>query len=427
MKRFVFEFYPTKLDRWVKQREIQIKQDQERKKKKVIFHLEQLLEQYRRLPPSDERAFWQWIQGLTLRERVLLPDLFVVLHNSGMHLSERNRLAEAILLSTKESRRFFRRILFALYQTEDLEHLWHPLRNAYALHTKKLEKNMRDDQKQLWVNFLLSKNPVRHLAERAYFHSDGLDAGLRPYHLERNKPFFMTVFLEVLKLAEERFDVQFFRMHMELFQEIFNKRLERERQRMVEALIRSCRRLEQVRELALWIYQQIGTYTTNPMHWTYVGEKEKVRFAQWILREQLEDFFVGVNKSHERFQYWKKFIPNMVNVVVFDNHHSLLMYFHDVVIMEVIGIGAVYVYDVQTFRQYFQPKVDRYLKEKRLYELKREHLRDRSKVYKKGWAEGWLRHQGNWQQDFDFWLRTQLGWEVNPRVLEEKVIKEDTD
>lgn len=432
MKRFVFEFYPAKLVQWVRQRKIQLEQRYVQKKKQRDFRLQQLLERYRQLPPNDEGAFWRWVQELNLRERLLLPDLYAYLHDDKREMQqiERERLSLAILQSTKKSQRFFKRILNALYLTSDVEHLWHPLRQAYALNKKKIEKRMREEEKQLWVDFLLSKNPVRYLAEKAYHNREGIKSALQPYFLQQSKPFFMTVFLEILKLAEEHADDQFFLRNQTLFREIFVQRDERDCQRMVESMIRSCKQLDRVRALALWVYRLRGTYNTKPLKWSYVGDKEKIRFAQWIFRNQLEDFFVGVNKEHERFQYWKKFIPNMVDVVVIDSNRTLIMYFPDVVIIEVIGTGALYVYDTQTFRQHFQEKVDRYLEQKKQYPwvqssfgLRREHLIDKSKVYK----NGCLRHRGGWQNVFDNWLRTQLGWEVDERVLEAKMVKEDTD
>lgn len=427
MNPFVFEFYPMKLDQWVKRRKIQMDQRHIRKQKQMKFRLQQMVEQYRQLPPSNDHAFWRWIDGLTRREKVLLPDMYVILDEKGMGHVEKSRLARAIWQNTHLSHQFFERILLALYKTCDLEHLWHPLRQAYALNKQKVEKRMNEENKHIWLNFLVSKNPIRYLADRAYRSFDGIEPALQPYRLDQHHPFFTLVFLEVLKSAEEHADEHFFMRQKELFQEIFERTKNYYQQRMVESMIRSCQRLDRVRDLALWIYHKIGTYHTNPMQWSYVGEKEKIRFAQWILRDQLEDFFVGVNKEHERFQYWKKFIPYMVNVVVIDNNETLLMYFHDVVIMEVIGTGAVYVYEVQTFRKHFQEKVDHYLEQKRLheenpwirsYELKRNELMDRDKVYQ----NGWLRHDGVWQKKFDDWLRTQLGWEVNERVLEAKMV-----
>jgi len=141
MKRFVFEFYPTKLVQWVRQRKIQLEQRYVQKKKQRDFRLQQLLERYRQLPPNDEGAFWRWVQELNLRERLLLPDLYAYLHDDKREMQqiERERLSLAILQSTKKSQRFFKRILNALYLTSDVEHLWHPLRQAYALNKKRLK------------------------------------------------------------------------------------------------------------------------------------------------------------------------------------------------------------------------------------------------------------------------------------------------
>ncbi len=90
-------------------------------------------------------------------------------------------------------------------------------------------------------------------------------------------------------------------------------------------------------------------------------KKRKEGFAKWIMRLELKDFFEQVDKSHERYHYWKKFIFKLEDVVVTDGKRTLIMYFADVVIMEVLGTGAVYVYNTIHSITYFQKKVDKYL------------------------------------------------------------------
>lgn len=166
------------------------------------------------------------------------------------------------------------------------------------------------------------------------------------------------------------------------------------------------------------------------MLWKYVGEEEKRRFAQWIMKLELKDFFGGVNKNHERFQYWEKFIPKLEDVVVTDERTTLIMYFRDVVIMEVLGTGAVYIYPADVFQRHFQPKIDRMLAERERFvnkawlkvrEVKRTELMDRNLTI----PGGWLRHNVGWQWKFDEWLRRELGWEVRRDVLLQKETEDD--
>jgi len=424
-----FEFYPIQLAQWVNLHCRKSQADQLSARREIRTHnrLQRLREQYRQLPQGDHNAFLHWVQQLSNRERELLPSLYAILHAEGMAPAERSRLVEAILRYTHTLWRLFYRILEALYMTCDLENLWHPLRQVYAVHIQRLERRLEEADRKLWRDFLLSRDQVGYLAMVAYNSEEGVEQALQRFRLGSHMPFFKLVFLEMIKKAEE----SFYQREKELFKTFFEKGTNREQQQMAENLIRHCR-LNHVRELGLLIYEKMGTYKVKPMLWSEVGEKEKIRFAQWVLRNQLKNFFIGVNQESERFQYWRKFIPNMEDVVVIDRNRTMIMYFGDVVIMEVIGTGAVYVYDRQTFQTYFQPKVDRFLERKRLHnenqwifyeDLKREQLMDKDKVYK----NGWLVHSGDWQHKFDFWLRTQLGWEVDERVLAAKIIQDDAD
>ena len=43
-------------------------------------------------------------------------------------------------------------------------------------------------------------------------------------------------------------------------------------------------------------------------------------------------------------------------------------------------------------------------------------------VYKNG---GRLSHRGGWQFDFDRWLKSQLGWEVDANVLQKEAERDE--
>ena len=164
----------------------------------------------------------------------------------------------------------------------------------------------------------------------------------------------------------------------------------------------------------------MGTYVRQPMKWTDVTQQNKEIFHGWFMSKELKNFFGEINQNHERSKYWQKFSSKIKKVVVFDNKSKILMFFDEVVILEIIGTGAVYVYENSVFDKHFGVKVAEYEKRieagHRLYHnsnLTHSMFRRQELVYK----NGWLKHQYNWQEKFDNYLKRALHWEVNENEL----------
>lgn len=94
------------------------------------------------------------------------------------------------------------------------------------------------------------------------------------------------------------------------------------------------------------------------------------------------------------------------------------MTFTDVVIIEKLGTGAVYVYEKKIFESSFRREIDRIrAKETSGWIIKEVTHGDLRNI---DLAINRLMHTGGWQDKFDTWLKYNLGWEVDRDVLLEK-------
>ncbi|MFC0297557.1 hypothetical protein [Geobacillus jurassicus] len=417
-----YEYEPVLLKRWLrKPRPPLLKQTVEYSAGKYQSVLERLSDRFAEVANAPVSVFQEWVQQLSRREKLLLPNLY----KKELPEETKKAMIESIQRHIQHERRLFRVLVDVMYETCDLDEIWKLLRYAYAAHIEKIEKRMEKERSEKWRRYLLSKDPIVYLATTAYESEKGILDELETFYLTKNFPLFKLVLMEIFQLADE----SFFLKEQDLYRELFVSSTNEQQQKMANALIKKCK-LNHVKPLGRLIFEKLQTYHRKPMLWRYVGEEEKRRFAQWIMRLELKDFFGGVNKNHERFQYWEKFIPKLEDVVVTDERTTLIMYFRDVVIMEVLGTGAVYIYRADVFRRHFQPKIDRMLAERERFankawlkvrEVKRAELMDRNLTI----PGGWLRHNGGWQRKFDEWLRRELGWEVRRNVLLQKETEND--
>ncbi|EPR27899.1 hypothetical protein QWV57_07075 [Geobacillus zalihae] len=417
-----YEYEPVLLKRWLREvRPPLLEKTMENSNEKYRGLLERLSDQFAGLVDAPSSAFEQWVKQLSRREKLLLPNLY----KKELPEEMKKAMIDVIQQHVRHERRLFRVLVDVVYETCDLDEIWKLLRYAYASHIEKIEKRMEKEKSEKWRRYLSSKDPIVYLATTAYESEKGILEELETFYLTKNFPLFKLVLMEIFQLADE----SFFLKEQELYRDMFVSSTNEQQQKMANALIKKCK-LNHVKPLGRLIFEKLQTYHRKPMLWRYVGEEEKQRFAQWIMRLELKDFFGGVNKNHERFQYWEKFIPKLEDVVVTDERTTLIMYFHDVVIMEVLGTGAVYIYRADVFRRHFQPKIDRMLAEREQFankawrkvrEVKRTELMDRDLTI----PGGWLRHNGGWQWKFDEWLRRELGWEVRRDVLLQKETEND--
>ncbi|ASA95762.1 hypothetical protein [Anoxybacillus flavithermus] len=416
-----YEYKPSLLQGWLREkRQPLLEKKIENSNEKYRGLLEQLKEEFQSKSFLSETAFIRWANKLSRREKLLLPNLY----DEKLPEDIKKAMIHVFQQTAKNERRLFRVMVDVVYQTCNLDELWKILKYSYASHKERLEKRMEEKQAGKWRKFLVSKDPILYLATEAYGSEKGILEELETFYLKKNFPLFKLVLMEIFNLADE----QFFLQEQSLYKELFISATNEEQQKMAHQLIHKCK-LNHVKPLGKLIFEKLKTYRRKPMLWRYVGEEEKRRFAQWILKLEMKDFFGDVDQNHERYRYWEKFISKLEDVVVTDGRSTLIMYFSDVVIMEVLGTGAVYIYSSAVFQKHFQPKIDRMLAEREKYshswmkprEVKRSELMNKDLTL----PGGWLVHNGDWQYKFDAWLRRELGWEVRRDVLLQKEAERD--
>ncbi|WP_223881873.1 hypothetical protein [Niallia endozanthoxylica] len=382
-----------------------------------VGKLEQLENEFTQLPMEE---FDQWVESKTRKLKRYIPYLY----KNDLDEQQKAKLLHFIHHQVQNDHRYFRVVVDVLYQTLDHDHLWPLVKKAYHFNEVQVSRRMEEEQAEKWQAFTREEDPILFLAKEAANSELGFIEELKTFFLTENLPSYKAVFLEGLKRADEAFYIR----EKALFKRFFASSSATEQQQMAEALIQRCK-LNHVKPLGLLVYEKLKIYRRKPMLWKHVGEEEKKRFAKWALTLEIKEFFNQVNKNHERFQYWKKFIVKLEDAVVIDKKKTLILYFEDVVIMEVLATGAVYVYETSVFNHYFQPKVDKLLADRekpraalaKEPDLSREDVRNQALVYK----NGRLTHRGGWQFDFDHWLKSHLGWEVKTDVLQKEADRDE--
>ncbi|UGB33151.1 hypothetical protein [Metabacillus sp. B2-18] len=416
-----YEYQPTSLKTWLRDNRNQVLSHViEDPNTKYESDIETLIKKFESVKTAKVEEFVQWSEKLSRRQKLLVPNLY----SDELNDEAKKGLIKIMQNNAATDKRTFRVLVDTVYQTCNLDEIWNVMKYSYVSHRDRIEKRFNNEQSIEWRDFLLSKDPVHHLAEKAYYSENDFLSVLESFYLTENFPLYKLVLMDVFNFADQ----DFFIKEKELYKKYFKEATNEEQQKMADGLIRNCQ-LNQVKDLGKLVFEKLKTYRRKPMLWKYVGEEEKKRFANWILKLEIKDFFGQVNKDHERFQYWEKFIVNLEDVVVTDGKSTLIMYFSDVVVIEVLGTGAVYIYKTSTFNKHFQPKVDKMLAEKERLdgswippkEVKRSELMDKWEIV----SGGWLRHVGDWQSKFDDWLSDELGWEVDRDALLQKEAERD--
>jgi len=413
-----YEYQMFSLESWLKENKLQrLAIKDSHNTSDYVGKLEQLEKEFTDLPVEE---FDQWVDTKTRKLKRYIPYLY----KKELDEQRKSKLLYFMNQQIEQDHRYFRVVVDVLYQTDDSDNLWPLVKKAYQLNEVQVSRRMEEVQAKKWQAFTSEDNPILFLAKEAANSKLGFIEGLKAFFLTENLPFFKSTFLEGLKSADEAFYLR----EKALFKRFFVGSSTIEQQQMAESLIQRCK-LNHVKPLGLLVYEKLKIYRRKPMLWKHVGEEEKKRFSKWVLTLEIKEFFNQVNKNHERFQYWKKFIVNLEDAVVIDKKKTLILYFEDVVIMEVLGTGAVYVYEMSVFSRHFQPKVENLLtnreKKRSVLEkepdLSREDLRDQDLVYK----SGRLTHRVGWQFDFNHWLKSKLGWEVDADVLQKEADRDE--
>ncbi|MFD0960580.1 hypothetical protein [Paenibacillus chungangensis] len=382
--------------------------------------LTELKRKFELIYPLGPDEFSEFTADLSAKDEKLV----IYLYHATMTPEWKSTIKAHLLTSSQRNKRLFRSSLDIMYDTDDSQILWDVIQAGYKQHQERLEKRIEPSDRIRWRKFVLADDPVDHLNDQIRQSESSMVDTAETYLLKEYHAFFKRLFFEVVMKADE----SFFLKEKTLFEKIFQRESNHMQQFLAHHCIRNCPNLDRVRDIGYIIYDVMSSDRQNPMLWREVGDEEKERFADWIFGKQLDDFFNQVSSSSERAAYWRKFAPMLRDMEVTDNKTTIIMYFERHVIIEVLTVGAVYIYEREVFNQHFQQKIDHMREERERLkhtiwgpqEVKREKLLNKDLIVTRNGSQGWLRHYSDWQSVFDRWLRDNLGWEVSEHVLQQK-------
>ncbi len=367
------------------------------------------------LEMSSEEDFNYWINNLSSRDVVLLPYVFDEITSKERKGFVLNKLFNV----AKGKSQLFRNSLEACYSQNNFIPLWQLAKFAFQQNEERLTRKWPIDKIHSWNSFLnINKSHSTFIAKEIWSGNKSLREMQETYLVHEGYTFMQDIYLDVFSNAKR----EIYDEEKDKFIEFFLKSDNINRQKVVTGFIQSGSLNEQ-EDIARIIYEKIRTHTKKPMLWSEVPEKPRRIFNHWVLQRNIREFFLGVNKDHQRFVYWEKFIPKMEDAIVIKNNNesTILFYFSDVVIMEILGTGAVYIYKRELFKEKFGGLVNMYLESiekadvqgwpytEKVLKLTRSKLMERSLTI----PGGWLPHYAEWERKFDDYLSQQLNWEVD--------------
>jgi hypothetical protein len=373
-----------------------------------------------------------WFDSLEFREKQYLPLLYEYKFNQNV----KNMLVDEISKQSNEDKRLFLRLIDAMYRTND-EQLFLPIiRSCYRKHQKRLARSLGTENISKWETFIFNE-PKKVLINLVNHSSVKFEQVVKEYYLLPNHSYYEEVVFSFFEHTNQ----SGFLKNLDIFNYYLKSRNNIIQQKLVSYFLNKCE-LNRFHDTVIMIYDLIRTYRVQPNLWMDITLDLKEKFANYFLNYTLREFFDGLEASNrERFQYWNKYRFEMKDVLVLDHRNSnksektIVLYFQNEVVVEILGVGAAYVYD----QSQFQPKFGS------LIENARNRLSWRHKPYMIPLARnqfmypdlvktsyyrepyysetekinGKLIHSNKWQDKFDKYFKG-LGWEVDANVLAQK-------
>ena len=355
-------------------------------------------------------VFREWMDQLDPSYKMLLPFVYEYFESESQKAYARGTM-EAIV---QEEKVVFAHLLQQCYTTNTFVPYWFILARAYQANPKKYNAYWPSHVKEEWKEYIvIDHNQAAYVGKKVLQRIQHIENVLDVYFIRPEHAFYREVLLYVF----EHGPIELFQKERTMFQQLFEEADQVTAQRLATGFIRANAMYLLEKESQL-IFDRLRTYVKRPLYWDKTPQDAKEAFHRWYLGTHLREFFGEIDQNHERFEYWEKFIPRMQDALVLEDKKTILFYFEDVVIMEVLGTGAVYVYEASTFEEHFGHHIHQYREalDSEIYEttgfmtyrLDREMIRDKELVYR----GGWLSHSGTWQWKFDEYLERALGWEV---------------
>ncbi|MGB3261748.1 hypothetical protein [Paenisporosarcina sp.] len=402
-----FEYKPYFLAEWVKE-EIKV-QVNYYESEEFLTSLEDLRGLIHFYNNRSEDEYNEWFNRLLTKTLILFPFVFQEIKSK----TNRKLSQEKVVHLAKSNRQLFRNAIEACYQNNVFDVNWKIAKIAYTNNFQKVTRGWSNRKVELWDNFFLQSSEFeKHVAELILRKGVSVGDAQHQLHFNDGHAFYNSLLL----LLFTEGSTELYRQEKKKFIEMFNRADTSKQQLLARGFIRS-RSLEAIEEISFAIYEKMKTYIRQPMKWDLIEEAVKKEFNKWVMSKNVREFFMGINKDHERFIYWEKFIPTLQDVVIIEGN-TMLMFFEDVVIMEILGTGAVYVYRQEFYKIRFNHLVQRYIEEEERvkmrmsyynrYRLSRSMLMEKDSVV----PGGWLTHVSSWQNKFDNFLKNRLKWEV---------------
>jgi hypothetical protein len=379
--------------------------------------LEKLRIEYKAILNSPVSKLDSWYTSLKRKYKMLLPYLY----EQTLSESYKSSVLNAFKKNIPYDNRMFKSLLFAMYRTADTGNLLPLVKHAFKEHHGRITRRMDEQTKADWKQFI-DTTPREFISHIVRTNSDSFANIAKRIYLNDGFVYFFTLAITYFKEGKQ----EAFKKDSLLFTELYKRNLNQKiRAELVEIFINSVE-LKEYPDLVEKIYTDMKTHMTKPQLWEGINQTAKDKFHMFVIKKRLLEFFGSLNQNHERFVYWKKFFHKLYDVALPDSNQTMLMYFEREVILEILGTGAIYVYDKNDFMNLLQPIVNEALKYKsrnsKDYEipgLKRRKLMDRDIVKQTRNFEGWFSHYNGWEMRVDAFLK-ECGWEVNKRVLEEE-------
>lgn len=406
-------YKPAKLTEWVS-REISSNRNTSRLEKQIEIkelRIEILREILVRRMRGTLTDFETWIQSLSVRDLNSLIFLFEEIQTK----EQKDVTVKYLFRLANSNRQLFKNCLDCFYHKEKTYPYWTLAKVAYSKNKDRLSKRWSDSELQDWNNFMQQKTSQEdYIVEKVFELKASIEMTCNKFRLNVSHPFYRSILIRMFEKA----DTAFLKKEKELFINLFFSLDIEGKQRLINAFVHAGA-LHIIEDISQLIYEKVSTYMRKPQLWNLVKPEYKVAFHSWAMLQNIREFFSGLNKNHERFVYWEKFVPKMMNAIVLKKEQTVLFYFEDVVIMEILGTGAVYIYEKQYFLGRWQERIEEFLEDeerKALIEnhyssvrLTRMSLMDKEKIV----PGGWLIHSGEWQWKFDEFLSNHLNWEVD--------------
>ncbi|AQQ52257.1 hypothetical protein [Planococcus lenghuensis] len=362
------------------------------------------------------KEFCDWLVKLPSKLLKIFPFLLPVIKEEIKAVYAVEHLLERV----GRDAALFDYALYACYLDNEFQASWTIVQKSYETNRRTITSGWTNRKIQFWDEFILLKEQhaqfVLQQTKLQLSFGDILDYLM----VQENQKFYHSLLIELFSNGQPTL----YREQKAKFIELFEGADNFKQQRLAGGFIRS-ELLYELEEISHTIYRYMGTYRRQEKKWIHIDQSEKIAFHAWYISKELDRFFGNIGDNHERAHYWKKFSSRVKRHVII-NHSSektILMYFDDVVVMEVFGTGAVYFYDVSVFENYHGEKVKRYEEAKQLISGQ-VYVRDSARITRRELmdtsltiAKEKLIHGGGWQYKFDYFLRSRLGWEVNENEI----------